>query len=124
MLRWYFNIAKWQPSPDTFSQCVDNLPSDEEKQSILRFVKLEDKKRAFISRLLQRVAIRRICKCQDADVRIQRTKGKKPFCLNSKPQDAPNFNYNVSHEVRHVIGMTDDDAVMSSVFTWSHKLKT
>ena len=35
-----------------------------------------------------------------AQVSLQRTRGRKPFTTNPKPAWAPNFNFNVSHEVR------------------------
>lgn len=52
-------------------------------------------------RLLQRQCVAAALGVPFAAVTIQRTKGRKPFFAGrvSKPQ-APNFNFNVSHEVR------------------------
>ena len=82
MLRWYVNVSHWLPSQDEFESIVQTLGNDE-RQSILRYIQLQDRKRALVSRLLQRAAIRQVCGCSESDVRIQRTKGQKPFCVNA-----------------------------------------
>ncbi len=67
------------------------------------FIQQEDKKRALVSRLLQRKAVLETCVSSGvvktyADARIRLTKGRKPYTVNVKPADAPNWNFNVSHE--------------------------
>ena len=105
MLRWYVNLSSWNPSSWEFESILLNLSEEEQTQkSILRFIRSEDKKRALVSRLLQRAAVRSICNCPD--VRILRTKGQKPFCMSDKPLYAPNFNFNVSHEVSSLLHRT------------------
>lgn len=61
----------------------------------------EDQKRALVSRLLQRQSVSAAMGLAWEKVQIKRTKGRKPFVMN-KAMDrsqAPNFNFNVSHEV-------------------------
>ena len=61
----------------------------------------DDQKRALVSRLLQRQCVSEAMSLSWQSVQIKRTKGRKPFVMN-KSMDrsgAPNFNFNVSHEV-------------------------
>ena len=61
----------------------------------------DDQKRALVSRLLQRQCVSAAMSLSWESVQIKRTKGRKPFVMN-KTMDrsgAPNFNFNVSHEV-------------------------
>ena len=52
-------------------------------------------------RLLQRKCVSHVLGVKHEDVIIRRTKGRKPFAAGGPPRPhAPNFNYNVSHEVR------------------------
>ena len=51
-------------------------------------------------RLLQRKCVSEVLGVQHADVIIKRTKGRKPFAAGGPPlPNAPNFNFNISHEV-------------------------
>ena len=62
----------------------------------------EDKKRAMVSRLLQRQCISRALGIPWSEAKVKRTRGKKPFAVITAKVDkshAPNFNFNVSHEV-------------------------
>ena len=81
---------------------------EEERGAVGRFLKCQDKKRALISRLM----VRRCCAValglDHADVKIERTKGKKPFLTaeakeKAKRKSFGNFNFNVSHEGRYVV---------------------
>lgn len=78
---------------------LSTLPLNEQ-EACKAFKFMADQKRAVVSRLMQRQCI---CKAHNvtwSEVCIKRTKGRKPFCSNSLAlHDAPNFNYNVSHEV-------------------------
>ena len=61
----------------------------------------DDQKRALVRRLLQRQCVSAAMSLAWETVQIKRTKGRKPFVMN-KTMDrsgAPNFNFNVSHEV-------------------------
>ena len=61
----------------------------------------EDQKRALVSRLLQRQCVSTAMGLTWESVQIKRTKGRKPFVMNRgmDRSQAPNFNFNVSHEV-------------------------
>ena len=64
----------------------------------------DDRKRALLSQLLQRKCITTALGVHWSHVEIRRTKGKKPWvvCDDVEKDHAPNFNFNVSHEVsRH-----------------------
>lgn len=97
VLRWYVNTNAWQPSAAEFSACLGTL-SREDQEVVQRFRFEDDRKRALVSRLLQRACVRHVCCVPDDAVELLRTKGKKPFTTNKKPVCAPNFNFNVSHE--------------------------
>lgn len=62
---------------------------------------LEDRKRRLISQLLQRKCISTALQIPWSQIRIRKTKGKKPWvlCDGVEKDGAPNFNFNVSHEV-------------------------
>lgn len=62
---------------------------------------LEDRKRRLISQLLQRKCISAALNIPWSQIRIRKTKGKKPWvlCDGVDKDHAPNFNFNVSHEV-------------------------
>jgi 4'-phosphopantetheinyl transferase len=111
------NISRWHPSDDhdgpEFRFLLALLP-EHEREECLRFRFMDDKKRALLSRLMQRAACARVADVPHADVLLRRTKGKKPFFawteMPSFDADsaadlaaAPNFNFNVSHEGEFVV---------------------
>jgi 4'-phosphopantetheinyl transferase len=77
------------------------LPAEEAKE-VISFVLAADRKRALASRVLQRACIARLYCDPFGTLCISRTRGRKPFAasMKNKPADAPNFNFNVSHEAR------------------------
>lgn len=99
-VRWAVNVGAWQPTAREFSSALDALPSHEHA-GCLRFLHEQDRKRALVSRLLQR---RFGCQALGVQtlrqVPIERTERGKPF-FRPLPalHDAPNLNFNVSHEV-------------------------
>ena len=99
-LRCFVDISKWNPyqafEGEEVQFCLQLLPKSEQ-QSVLRFVREDDKKRALVSRLLQRFCIQTVLRIPWPSIQIERTKGQKPF-LVSHDGTCPNFNYNVSHE--------------------------
>ena len=99
MLRWFVDVSGWSPSTTEFGYFLAAL-GHEDRSTIERFIQFDDRKRALASRLLQRASVIQVCRCKDSEVRIARTRGGKPFTTNMKPSSAPNFNFNVSHEVR------------------------
>eukprot|EP00878_Enallax_costatus_P033487 GHUV01036964.1.p1 GENE.GHUV01036964.1~~GHUV01036964.1.p1 ORF type:complete len:147 (-),score=8.13 GHUV01036964.1:656-1096(-) len=98
-LRWAVNVSRWQPSTQQWSVALNCLPQ-EVQQKCLRYLQRDDQKRAVVSQLLQRACIQQLLGEQWSRIDIQRTKGNKPFYAGSLDrQHAPNFNFNVSHEV-------------------------
>ncbi|KAL0403553.1 UNVERIFIED_CONTAM: hypothetical protein Sradi_1996100 [Sesamum radiatum] len=79
--RWVVDIAEWEPSSDDFSQAMAFLPHHE-YASITRFVKLEDRKRALISRLLQYALVHQVLGITFDDIVIRRTPEGKPFLVS------------------------------------------
>lgn len=97
--RWAINSTHWQPGESEFQFLLSLLPA-QEANACVTYVKKADQKRALLSRLLQRAACCSALDVSFVDVVIKRTKGNKPFfCGDADKQDAPNYNFNVSHEV-------------------------
>ncbi|KAG8468804.1 hypothetical protein KFE25_007322 [Diacronema lutheri] len=103
--RWAVNVHDWEPGEAEWAYLLAQLPEDERERTC-RFVFRDDQKRALLSRLMQR----RCCEellglARAAAAPISRTKGGKPFVTRavSRPDSAPNFNYNVSHEGAWVV---------------------
>ena len=107
-LRWAVNTERWNPEGDhegaEFTFLLSLLPQHE-REDCLRFVHMPDKKRALVSRLLQRAACALVTSAPHASIEIRRTKGRKPFLHSPLPDPtiAPNFNFNVSHEGEFVV---------------------
>lgn len=100
MLRWAVDTSSWTPGPDEFEFLLALIPTaDQAECRSFRF--LDDRKRALVSRLLQRAAACAALGLPFSEVDIRRTKGRKPFVFNrgADRSSAPNFNFNVSHEV-------------------------
>ncbi|XP_068658508.1 uncharacterized protein [Aristolochia californica] len=93
--RLLVDISLWNPSHDQFSEVIALLPLHEQS-SITRFIKFDDRKRAFVSRLLQYVVVHELLGLALNEIVIKRT-GKYP--PNSK---FPNFNFNCSHHGDYV----------------------
>ncbi|KAK4403965.1 hypothetical protein Sango_0765100 [Sesamum angolense] len=101
--RWVVDIAEWEPSSDDFSQAMALLPHHE-YASITRFVKLEDRKRALVSRLLQYALVHQVLGITFDDIVIRRTPEGKPFLVGENVKlGFPNFNFNVSHHAEKFI---------------------
>lgn len=99
MLRWAVNVAAWKPTPQQWQLVLSALPQ-ETRQKCLTYRQVADQKRAVVSQVLQRACVSRLLGDPWQQVVLGRTKGSKPFYAGSSSrQDAPNFNYNVSHEV-------------------------
>ncbi|QDZ19168.1 4'-phosphopantetheinyl transferase [Chloropicon primus] len=116
-LRWAFNRSSWRPEGEEKGaefQFLLSCISKEEAESVLRFKFFADKQRALASRLLQRKCAEECLRLRYEDVRIKRTKGRKPFVANpvDRPADRPNFNFNVSHEGDYVVLASDPVCVV------------
>lgn len=106
--RWAVHVGGWEPSPEAWSVCEAAL-NEQEVEEVRRFKRNEDRKRAIVSRLLQRKAAREGLGLMHQDVSIKRTKGRKPFVASvdkeqeGRRKEAPNFNFNISHEGNYVV---------------------
>ena len=114
VFRWIVDISTWEPGDAEWQLLLSALP-EAESSKVMRFVQVADRKRALVSRLLQRRVCHEATGCAYADVKIERTKGGKPYMAN-KPAaaamtSAPNFNFNVSHEGMFVALGTEPLAV-------------
>jgi hypothetical protein len=99
-LRLAVNVAKWNlNNPNEFNFLCTLLPAAD-AEACNKFKFLDDKKRALVSRLLQRHAAFLALDIPHEAVIIERTKGRKPYVANKIERlHAPNYNYSVSHEV-------------------------
>ncbi|KAL9680509.1 hypothetical protein QQ045_018388 [Rhodiola kirilowii] len=97
MERWYVDISDWNPSPGEFSSAMSVLPQHEQS-SITRYVRIEDRKMATVSRLLQYVLVHQVMGIQFDEIVIRRTVEGKPYLeYDGEEPMYPNFNFNVSH---------------------------
>ncbi len=108
--RWIVDISTWEPGDAEWQLLLGAVP-EADGTKVMRFVQFADKKRALVSRLLQRRVCHEATGCMYNDVKIERTKGGKPYMAN-KPAatamaSAPNFNFNVSHEGKFVVLATE-----------------
>jgi len=119
--RWIVNVATWTPADAEF-ECILALLPTHERDAVRRFRRFDDRKRAVVSRLMQRACIMRACETSsearwrrvrfDA-LDVRRTKGSKPFHGGRLAlTHAPNFNYNVSHEGDYVVLASETHAVV------------
>jgi len=104
ILRWVVDTSAWAPMAAEWAFLL-TLVTDEEREKTMRFKFEADQKRALLSRLLQRAACHEAYGTPHAAAVIKRTKGGKPY-LAERPAvlaDAPNWNFNVSHEGDYVV---------------------
>uniref|UniRef100_A0A7C9D8L9 holo-[acyl-carrier-protein] synthase n=1 Tax=Opuntia streptacantha TaxID=393608 RepID=A0A7C9D8L9_OPUST len=95
--RWIVDISEWNPSPSEFTSAVSVLPQHEHS-SITRYLKMEDRKRAFVSRLLQYAVVHEVLGIPFYKIMIRRTVEGKPYLEYDKIRhEFPNFNFSVSH---------------------------
>ncbi|KAL6989294.1 hypothetical protein U1Q18_015043, partial [Sarracenia purpurea var. burkii] len=76
--RWIVDISEWNPSPHQFSYVLSFLPQHDHP-SITRYVKLEDQKRALVSRLLQYALVHEVLGIPFDEIIIKRTFEGKPY---------------------------------------------
>lgn len=102
MERWVVDISEWDPSPQDFSFALSVLPPLEQS-SVTRLVRLEDRKRALVSRLLQYALVYQVLAIPYDQIVIKRTLEGKPYLECGEVfLDFPNFNFNVSHHGDYV----------------------
>lgn len=99
MLRWCVNIHAWNPTSQELNQYVRYLPLSEQEHC-KSFKHGVDRQRAVVSRLLQRRAIHEVTRIPYSRIEIRKTEGKKPYLWTKHDTSfAPNFNFNIAHEV-------------------------
>ncbi|KAM5550642.1 hypothetical protein ABKV19_027139 [Rosa sericea] len=102
MERWVVDISEWDPSPQDLSFALSVLPPSEQS-SVTRYVRLEDRKRALVSRLLQYALVHQVLAIPYDQIVINRTLEGKPYLeCDEVCVDFPNFNFNVSHHGDYV----------------------
>jgi 4'-phosphopantetheinyl transferase len=110
-VRWMMNVANWYPSQAEMDFLL-GLLTQQQRDKALRFRFQADKKRSIISSILQLACAHKLMGIPWEDVRVERTKGGKPFCSNvaqsARSSDAPNFNYSVSHDGDLVVLASED----------------
>uniref|UniRef100_A0A6V7NFG7 holo-[acyl-carrier-protein] synthase n=1 Tax=Ananas comosus var. bracteatus TaxID=296719 RepID=A0A6V7NFG7_ANACO len=100
--RWLVNISTWDPSERRFASLASLLPPHE-RPAIMRFVKVDDRKRALVSRLLQYVLVREVLGIPFDKITMSRTIEGKPYLQNNEDNVVfPNFNFNASHHGDYV----------------------
>ncbi|KAF7148425.1 hypothetical protein RHSIM_Rhsim03G0098000 [Rhododendron simsii] len=100
--RWVVDISQWNPSSQEFSHAMSFLPQHEHP-SITGYVKLEDRKRAIVSRLLQYSLVHEVLGIPFNEIIIKRTLEGKPYLEHNKvDHEFPNFNFNASHHGDYV----------------------
>eukprot|EP00884_Botryococcus_braunii_P009141 jgi/Botrbrau1/18228/Bobra.53_1s0084.1 len=105
VLRWAVDTSAWEPRDEEWFFLLDLLPHEDQTQ-VEAFKFKEDQKRAMVSRLLQRQCIHTALGVPWKQVKVKRTRGRKPFAALPPSVDkshAPNFNFNVSHEGDYVV---------------------
>ena len=113
-LRWVVDITAWEPGEAEWAALLRQLP-EVDSTKVMKYRFRDDQKRAMASRLLQRRASADVFGIAPAAVRIERTKGSKPYLANPRKNSprqpaaaaaaaaAPNWNFNVSHEGNFVV---------------------
>ncbi|XP_031373673.1 L-aminoadipate-semialdehyde dehydrogenase-phosphopantetheinyl transferase-like isoform X2 [Punica granatum] len=100
--RWLVDISKWDPSPRAFSSALSLLPQHDQP-SVLRFVRIEDRKRALVSRLLQYALVHEVLGIPFEQITIRRSLEGKPYLeYDGDFMEYPNFNFNASHHGDYV----------------------
>ena len=98
-VRWAVDLGHWEPEKPEWQALLSKLPPLVAAE-VAKFKQVADQKRALVSRLLQRKVVSDLFSVPLSAIQIDRTKGGKPFCSNTLDRCvAPNFNFNVSHEV-------------------------
>lgn len=97
--RWAVDV---NTVPDESVAKLSALLPGTEQAEVVFYRQKDDQKRALISRLLQRACMSMALGVEWDAVVIERTRCRKPFAASHlpRPAHAPNFNFNVSHEVK------------------------
>ncbi|XP_078152268.1 uncharacterized protein LOC144547477 isoform X3 [Carex rostrata] len=88
--RWLVDISAWNPSEHRFQSLLSLLPPQQQPQ-VTRFVKLEDRKRALVSRLLQYSLLTHVFRIPFHKIIILHTTQGKPYLMETTLQYLNNF---------------------------------
>jgi len=112
--RWAVDISGWNPSDEEFDFLCHHLITHDESMHCKRFKFIDDRKRALVSVVLQRLVGALLLKSSNTivdprKIPIGKTKGRKPYIDTTNDlfqeigDDVVNFNYNVSHDGKFVV---------------------
>lgn len=113
--RHIVDVSTWRPTRGEWLYLM-SLLSPDESAAVERIRLTIDRKRAMVSRLLQRRSVSEGLRVPYAGVFIRRTKGGKPFeggSVKRAPKLA-NFNFNVAHE-GHFVVLASDPALLVGI---------
>lgn len=120
--RWCVDLASWRPllgeSGDEWAILLDLVAELPERERVVAYHRWLDRARALAGRLLARRCCQLALGLSHDDIRIDRTKGGKPFLKS--PRDPrreekpsfPNFNFNVSHDGRYVVVASEPHCIV------------
>ena len=116
--RWAVDIARWKPRPSEWYFLL-TLLSMNQRSAVTKLNSLTDRKRALVSRLLQRRCVCTAFGVDNKSIEFALTKGGKPYLdlaasgIEPRPT-APNFNFNVSHE-GHLVVLVSEPVLLCGV---------
>lgn len=116
-LRWAMRLSEWTladaPAVSAeFDFLLRFVREEGERRAVFKFERDDDRRRALLSRLLARAACAEALGLDLDDVRVARTRGKKPYLASAAKRPwAPNFNFNISHEGDYVVLAAEPDAL-------------
>eukprot|EP00287_Rhodomonas_sp_CCMP768_P011235 CAMPEP_0196720480 /NCGR_PEP_ID=MMETSP1091-20130531/3267_1 /TAXON_ID=302021 /ORGANISM="Rhodomonas sp., Strain CCMP768" /LENGTH=336 /DNA_ID=CAMNT_0042061733 /DNA_START=34 /DNA_END=1044 /DNA_ORIENTATION=- len=111
-LRWCAKVSDdaWKPTPDQYELLLSQQ-SEEERQRIGKFLKIDDSKRSLMGRLMLQNSAAMILDKRPSEIVFGRTKGKKPY-IQEKEAAKRGLNANVSHHGPWVVlGMEEKGLV-------------
>mmetsp|Transcript_67395 Transcript_67395/g.213327 ORF Transcript_67395/g.213327 Transcript_67395/m.213327 type:complete len:306 (-) Transcript_67395:109-1026(-) len=125
-LRLAVNVAEWGPDGEhegqEFKFLLALLPA-EEQEKVMKFMRFEDKKRALVSRLLQRKCVSQVLGLDYDAISIRRTREGKPFLVNRVDDPSlPNFNFNATHHGDYV-ALVSEPCCLAGVDVMVHETR-
>jgi len=97
------SLEGWEPSQQQFDQLLQLCPAGRVER-VRKFHFEADSRRCLASHLLQLKACVDVAGATADNVQFGKTKGNKPFAIiPDRSDEAPNFNYNASHDGDFVV---------------------
>lgn len=108
--RWAWRSSDMNLSPSQWEGALNLLPP-EDRTKIMRFVRMDDRKAALCSRLLQRALICDVFDIEWAAADVKRTAYWKPYFAGMDKVSAqlPGWNFNVSHQDGMVVIVSEPE---------------